>query len=215
MDSPLTSRLVIAAVVTSMLAGCTSMGPLFGAGGESRSAGDGDLTDQASGLPDNAEGLGFYLVLLNRLVNGDTFEQTAAFNQARDAAELAPTTKNRLRYALALSVPGHSGSDAEAAATRLENLTASGDLLTREERMLAEIQLESANAIRVLRETNRNTEQELASARLARNSEHAADLASLEAENEALRTELETVQTMLDAITNIEQSLSEREDADE
>jgi hypothetical protein len=215
MGGSLTTRVVIAVVVTAMLAGCTSLGALFGGRDESQSARDDGLTDPELRAADDAEGLGFYLDHLNRLVNGDTLVQSAAFNQARDAAEFAPTTRNRLRYALALSVPGHSGSDAEAAATRLERLIASGDLLTREELVLAEMQLESANAIRALRETNRNAEQALANARLAQDSEHAADLASLEAENEALRTELETVQTMLDAITNIEQSLSEREDTDE
>ena len=55
------------------------------------------------------------------------------FQSAKDAADLTPTTSNRLRYALALATPGYSGTDPVAAQRQL------AELLARPETLLAEL----------------------------------------------------------------------------
>jgi hypothetical protein len=50
------------------------------------------------------------LEMMSNLPQGDPARQAEIFQQAKDAAELQPTTSNRLRYALALATPGYSGA---------------------------------------------------------------------------------------------------------
>ena len=61
--------------------------------------------------------------LMSSLPQGDPARQAELFQSAKDAAELTPTTSNRLRYALALATPGHSGSDPVAAERQLVGIT--------------------------------------------------------------------------------------------
>ena len=60
---------------------------------------------------------------------GDPARQAEMFQSAKDAAALSPTTSNRLRYALALATPGHSGSDPVAAQRQLSELLARPETL--------------------------------------------------------------------------------------
>jgi hypothetical protein len=155
--------------------------------------------------------LGIYLEMMEQLISGDALSRAAAFNDAERAAEFAPTTTNRLRYALALSIPGHSGSDATAAAERLGALLATGDALLPEERMLATIQLRQAEQLQILTSTNADLTRRIEAAVAANDAESAERLRTALAENARLRQELEDAQTMLEGITNIERSISESE----
>src|SRR5215470_13553803 len=56
-----------------------------------------------------------YLDMMERLSRATPAEQAEIAQNAKDAAELTPTTSNRLRYALALATPGHGKTDEEAA----------------------------------------------------------------------------------------------------
>ena len=193
-----------------VLPGCAWTESLFGRSGSTApDLESADFTDVDTG------GLAVYLEAMRRLIEGDSLTQAETFNDISDAAEFAPTTTNRLLYALVLSVPGHSGYDAEAAAGRLQDLIASGSTLLPEERMLAEIQLEFANQFLVLESARERMEAEAAGAEAGRNAEYEENLRRLRQENETLRAELEDARSMLDAITNIERSLSEREQTDE
>ena len=132
------------------------------------------------------------------------------FNDAERDVEIVETTTNRIRYALALSVPGHSGSDPVAAAERLGALLAISDLLP-EERMLITIQLRQAEALQILAAANADLTRRIDSAVAASDAESAQRLRTAQAENDRLRRELEDARTMLDALTSIERSISERE----
>ncbi|HUF72992.1 MAG TPA: hypothetical protein VMR74_08850 [Gammaproteobacteria bacterium] len=198
------------------LAGCASSGTVFG-GARDDGADPSSQSASARELsPIDTGGLAAYLQTLRELIEGDSLTQARIFNELEDAAEFAPTKMNRLLYALALSVPGHPGTDPAAGAERLRALVAAGDTLTPQERILARILLQSANRLDVLQTAALGSEQRLAGAIADReaelNAEHTAELERALAENEALRRELESATAMLDAITNIERSISEREE---
>lgn len=201
----------------AVLAGCTSSGSLFG-----RSARDdgADLNAERAAAREatlvDTGGLAVYLQTIRELIEGDSLTQAGIFNALEDAAEFAPTKVNRLLYALALAVPGHPGTDPGTGAERLRALIAAGDTLTPEERILARLVLQSANRLDVLQTAALGSEQRVAGAVADReaelNAEHTAELERVLAENQALREELEAATAMLDAITNIERSISEREE---
>jgi hypothetical protein len=155
--------------------------------------------------------LSVYFDLMLRLGDDDPLARAEAFNSARNAWQNAPITTNKLRYALALSVPGHAGSDPVEAARLLREVLSIPDILP-EERTLAEIQLHQAGRLEVL-EANAEELQNLATTNAAEQSaESAATIRRLETEIATLRMELEDATDMLDALTSIEDSISERED---
>jgi hypothetical protein len=211
------ARAAAALVALTVLAGCTSTGGFPGRGARD-GGGEPGLEGPASRdiSPIDTGGLAVYLRTLRELIEGDSLTQAGIFNDLEDAAEFAPTKTNRLLYALALSVPGHPGTDPAAGADRLRALIAAGDTLTPEERILARVLLQSANRLDVLQTAATGSDQRLAGAIADReaelNAEHAAELERVLTENEALRRELESATAMLDAITNIERSISEREE---
>jgi hypothetical protein len=158
------------------------------------------------------DAVGDYLDMMQRLIEGDAFTRADIFREAEEAAEFAPTTANRLRYALALSVPGHPGSDPEAAAARLGELIATGDALVPQERELAAIQLHNVQQLLILEGNGAELQERLDAAINERDAETAETIRSLQSDNAELRTELEDATSMLEAIMNIEESISERED---
>ena len=161
--------------------------------------------------PAAPNGLRVYLESMQQLIAGDPLARAAAFNDAERAAEFAPTTTNRLRYALALSIPGHAGSDPAAASERLGALLAAGDTLLPEERMLAMVQLRQAEQLQILATANAELTRRFETAIAESDAERAERLRVVLAENERLRRELEDATTMLEAITTIERSISESE----
>jgi hypothetical protein len=184
-------------LLPALLAGCTLMNA------------EEKVSDTEETVSDTFSGeLDIYLDVMRRLVAGDPLTRSATFNDARDAAEYAPTKINRLSYALALSVPGQPGFDPDAAASRLRALIASGPTLSPAERTLAEIQLHQVEQIQLAAENQRQLEARLAAAEAAQNEAVAASLRPVQAENARLRAELEDAEEMLQAITNIEESLS-------
>lgn len=193
------------------VAACTTTGGLFGgretadgAGASRESAGD-----DASGI--DARGLGVYLELMRSLIEGDTVTQAEAFSAASDAADFAPTTTNRLKYALALSVPGHAGSNAMLAEQRLSALLSASDALLPEERVLATIQLRDVEQRLILDAAAERLRRESAAALAERDQASSQRLEAALEENRRLRAELEDATEKLDAITTIEQSIRERE----
>lgn len=201
------SALVIA--LATALTGCSTAGSLFG-GGAQREAGAAETASDAAGESLDAEGLGVYLELMRALVEGDAVTQADAFADAADAVELAPTTTNRLKYALALATPGHAGSDASAAERELTALLDDNTLLP-EERVLAEIHLAGVSRRLVLDASAEQLREELAQARAAQDAESAERLEAALEENRRLRAQLEEATAKLEAITSIEQSIRERE----
>lgn len=203
---PALPALAVAALVA---AGCSTGGGLFG-GGETTEGGTADNGAAAGSASGSASGIGIYLDLMDQLITADPLTRAEVFNDAERDAEVIETTTNKIRYALALSVPGHAGSDAAAAAERLRALLAITDLLP-EERMLIAIQLRQAEQLQRLATANADLARRIETATAANDAASAERLRIALAENERLRRELEEANTMLDAITNIERRINESE----
>ena len=196
------------ALLGALLAGCSGTGGLFG-GGREASAPIAAPESAARAL--SGEGLALYLQTLRDLVEGDAVLQADTFRNAAEAAENAPTTTNRLNYALALATPGHPSSNAELAQRRLRELLAAADTLLPEERILAVVHLKEVEQRLILDAEAQRLQRAAAAAVAQRNDQNAQRLQAALEENRQLRAELDEAREKLDAITNIERSIRERE----
>jgi len=160
---------------------------------------------------ESSDSLVVYLEAMRQLIDGDALSRAAVFNDAEEAAEYAPTKINRLLYALALTVPGHPGSDPEAGAARLRALLAAGETLLPEERLLATIQLRHAEQLVILEASSAELTERIDAAVAENEAVNAERLRNAQNEIARLKKELESATAMLDAITNIERSISESE----
>jgi hypothetical protein len=150
------------------------------------------------------------LEMMTTLPQGDPARQAEVFQSAKDAASLAPTTTNRLRYALALAVPGHSGSDPVAAQRQLAELLARPETLLPDERLLAMVELQDIDQRLVLQAENKRLRDE--------DSQNSRDklqvlnkrLSAESDENARLRKALDEARAKLDAVTHIERSINDR-----
>ncbi len=189
------------------LAGCSSLG--------------GSTSDIAPPQPPTArqagaatDGLAVYLQTLSSLIEGDPVVQADVFRGVRAAADVSPTTTNRLMLALALATPTHpANNDAEAAAL-LNELLATGDALLPEEHVLALIHLKDVEQRLILDAEAERLQRATAAATAQRNDRSAQQLQAALEENRQLRAALDEARAKLDAITNIERSIRERENAD-
>jgi hypothetical protein len=192
------------------LTGCSSMQGLFGRDAEASGSDEGGGTAAARTAAD-AQGVVVYLDLMRTLIEGDALTQAEVFGEVADAADFAPTTTNRLKYALALATPGHPGSDAMLAEQRLSALAASSDALLPEERMLVTIQLREVEQRLILDAAAAQLRRESAAALAQQNSASAAQLRAALEENRRLRAELDDATQKLNALAAIEQSIRDRE----
>jgi N-acetylmuramoyl-L-alanine amidase len=194
-------RLVAAGALAALLAGC-SLGNVLGTP---------EHVDTEAAKPRLDLGvLGGYLDTMRKLGQSDPAVQAETFQAARDAAQITPTTANRLRYALALATPGHGGSDPAAAQKLLAQLLASPELLLPPEQALAEVELRQVELRIVLTEENRRLQQESARNDRDRTLAAARRLQTEIDENRRLRKQLEEAQAKLDAVTHIERSAIDR-----
>jgi predicted small lipoprotein YifL len=151
------------------------------------------------------------LELMSSLPQGDPARQAELFQQAKDAAELSPTTSNKLRYALALATPGHIGADPVAAQRQLSELLARPETLLPIERMLATVELKEVEQQLVLLADAQRLRDE--SARDSRSDKLATinrRLAAEADENARLRKALDEARAKLEAVTHIERSINDR-----
>jgi hypothetical protein len=143
--------------------------------------------------------------MMSTLPQGDPAHQAEVFQQAKDAAELQPTTSNRLRYALALATPGHSGSDPVAAQRQLAELMARPETLLPVERLLATVELKEVEQRLILQAENARMRD------IAPNDSHDKlqslnrRLSAESDENAKLRKALDEARAKLEAVTHIEQ----------
>lgn len=151
------------------------------------------------------------LDMMSSLPQGDPARQAETFQGAKDAAELTPTTSNRLRYALALATPGHSGSDPVAAQRQLSELLARPETLLPVERLLALVELKEVEQRLILQAENKRMRDD-ASHDDSRDKLAAINrrLAAESDENVRLRKALDEARAKLDAITHIERSINDR-----
>jgi hypothetical protein len=207
MNRPLKSA--AAALLAMTMFGCASGGGLF-SGFETDSTAPGG---RSADMPE-FDALSDYLQLMNDLLEGDTVVQAETFQRATADEAAQPNTTNRLRLALALAIPGHAGSNGEHAQRELRELLAASEILLPEERILAAMILAQIEQ-RILLDVEAEQTQATAIATMeaqARELEQRAQV--LQDENQSLRRQLEQAQNIIDEITNIEQSIRERESAD-
>jgi hypothetical protein len=169
----------------------------------------------APAAPDNAtqnmSPVAPLLEMMSRLPQGDPARQAEMFQAAKDAAELTPTTSNKLRYALALATPGFSGSDPVAAQRQLSELLARPETLLPSERQLALVELKEVEQRLILQAENKRMRDE-ALHDDSRDKLQAINrrLAAESDENARLRKALDEARAKLEAITHIERSINDR-----
>jgi hypothetical protein len=179
------------------------IGSCGGLGGVGRSKAPSPAT--SAGPPQDAAAIAPLLELMSNLPQGDPARQAELFQAAKDAAELSPTTSNRLKYALALATPGYSGSDPVAAQRQLSELLARPETLLPVERLLATVELKEVEQTLVLQAENKRMRDEAphdSHEKLqALNKRLTAELD----ENAKLRKALDEARAKLEAVTHIEQ----------
>jgi hypothetical protein len=150
------------------------------------------------------------LDMMRALPSLDPARQAELFQSAKDAAALAPTTSNKLKFALALATPGHVGSDPVAAQRQLAELLATPETLLPVERLLAMVELKEVDQWLILQEENKQLREEapreLRDKLLALNRRLTAE----SDENARLRKALDEAQAKLEAVTHIERSINDR-----
>ena len=199
------SRLRFAAYVFALcsLGGCSAFGGLSNTKAPPPAEPAGQTTDLAPIAP--------LFQMMSELPQGDPARQAELFQSAKDAASLAPTTSNRLKYALALATPGHTGSDPVAAQRQLSELLARPETLLTVERLLALVELQEVDQRLVLQAENKRLREDTLhddsrDKLLAVNRRLAAE----SDENARLRKALDEARAKLDAVTHIERSINDR-----
>ena len=145
------------------------------------------------------------LEMMSNLPQGDPARQAEVFQQAKDAAELQPTTSNRLRYALALATPGYSGADPVAAQRQLAELLARPETLLPVERLLAAVQLKEVEQRLILQAENARMRDTVPNDSHDKLQAINRRLAAETDENAKLRKALDEARAKLEAVTHIEQ----------
>ena len=151
-----------------------------------------------------------YLDGLQKLLMAQPAEQAEIVASAQHDYELAPTPSHQLRYALILATPGHAATDQLRAQRLLRELMASPAALLPSERALAFLEQQKVDAQVMLTAENRRLQNVAVRTQTDRSSNLAKRLQQEVDENARLRKELDAAQAKLDAISDIERSLSER-----
>lgn len=151
-----------------------------------------------------------HLEMMSRLTKATPSEQAEIVQAARDAAELTPTTSNRLQYALALATPGHGQANAESARQMLTELLATPEALLPAERALAWVCLRDVEQRLILQAENQKLQRDAARLERERSAATNRRLQAEIDENSRLKKALAEAQAKLDEIARIERSIGER-----
>jgi hypothetical protein len=163
-----------------------------------------------SGPPQDAAVLAPLLDLMSALPQGDPARQAELFQSVKDAADLTPTTSNRLKYALALATPGYNGSDPVAAQRQLSELLARPETLLPVERLLATVELKEVEQRLILQAENKRLREEAPPDDREKLQATNRRLAAESDENARLRKALDEARAKLEAVTHIERSITDR-----
>jgi hypothetical protein len=167
-----------------------------------------DLPVQASAPPVDS-GTQTYLEAMHALGSSDPARQADFFYEIEREYTRAPTTASTLRYAIALVTPGHPATKTPEGKKLLEALLATPERMTPQERVLASVALQDANArLKLEAEIRRLLATLDDRGRSQANSDKRAQ-AQLE-ENARLRRALAEAQQKLEAVKDIERSTIER-----
>jgi hypothetical protein len=150
------------------------------------------------------------LEMMRTLPEGDPARQAELFQSVKEAAQISPTTSNRLKLALALATPGHGGSDAVAARRQLSELLATPETRLPVERLLALVELQQVDERLVLQTENSKLRDDASHDSRDKLSTLNRRLSAELDENARLRKALDEAQAKLDAVTHIERSINDR-----
>jgi hypothetical protein len=151
-----------------------------------------------------------YLLLLQRLVQGQPSEQAEIVASAQRDYGTAPTPSHTLKLALVLGTPGHPATSLTRAQGLLRELMANPETLLPGERALAFLTLSQIDDHLTLESENLRLQAEAVRADRERMANANHRLQTEMDENARLRKELDEARAKLDAIANIERSLNER-----
>ena len=150
------------------------------------------------------------LEMMNSLPQRDPARQAELFQSAKDAAELTPTTSNKLKYALALATPGHSGTNAVAAQRQMSELLARPETLLPTERLLATVELKEVEQRLILQAENKRMLENASRDEHDKLDAINRRLAAEADENARLRKALDDARAKLEAVMHIERSINDR-----
>jgi hypothetical protein len=197
------SLALLCCAALALLGGCAGLGGAFER--------EPQRAEPAAGRPSvDADAARANLLALAELHADTPAGQAERVQKARALAETAPTTPNRLRYALMLALPGHGAADAVAARRQLSDLLARPELLLPSERALATVLLAEVDERQVLAAQTRQSQQDGTSRDKDRITATQKRLQTEQEENTRLRRALEDAQKKLDAVTQVEQSITGR-----
>lgn len=151
-----------------------------------------------------------YLDGLQKLLMSQPADQAEMVAAAQREFELAPTPSHQLRYALILAAPGHAATDQPRAQRLFRELLASPAALLPAERALAFLEQQKVDTQVMLAAENRRLQNVAARTQTDKSTAINKRLQAEMDENVRLRKELDAAQAKLDAISDIERSLSER-----
>ena len=201
-----------------LIAGSLTLGACTSLGGLGRAPPDSTPVPSSEAL--QAAHLTALASSQQQLVQGSPAEQAEVLAAAKAGYEASRQGPPLLHYALVLAAPGHPGRDLEQAQRLLREALARPELLSQAERAIAvveqqridgELRLQAENT-RLVAEAQRDRERQrnvTSSATIARR------LQAEQEENARLRKALDDAQAKLDAIANIERSISDRPTATE
>jgi hypothetical protein len=195
---------IIALAMLALLSACAA--DLLGRSSQ-RDANPAPVVDRASA---SATVITSYLDGLQKLLLAQPADQAEMVAAAQHEFELAPTPSHQLRYALILATPGHAATDQVRAQRLLAELTASPATLLPAERALAFLEQQRVDAQLQLAAENRRLQNVATRTQADRSNNLTKRLQAELDENARLRKELDAAQAKLDAISDIERSLSER-----
>jgi hypothetical protein len=190
------------------LAGCSS-----GVGLSRNPSPPADTTPVVDRTSTSAALLASYLEVLQRLLQAPPAEQAEILAAAQRDTAIAPTPSHQLRYALILAAPGHAGTDLRRAQQLLREVLAAPETLLPSERAMALLTLQTVERELTLTAENQRLQADAEHSereRVAAASRRQQSEQSGQEENARLRKELEELHAKLDAIANIERSLSKR-----
>lgn len=200
----LTARPTLAGALLASLAGCPAS---LLSRADTRPAPPQPVIDRAAASGSLISG---YVEGLQKLVLSAPADQAEIVAAAQREYDLAPTPSHQLRYALILATPGHAATDQARAQRLLRELMAAPAALLPAERALAFLEQQKVDAQLALSAENKRLQSNV-----IRNDKDKTVAANRRLqqeidENARLRRELEAAQAKLDAISDIERSLSER-----
>lgn len=157
----------------------------------------------------SVDGLTTYLETMNSLGSADAARQADVFYEVEREYTRAPTTASTLNFAVALITPGHPASKPPEGKKLLETLLATPERMTPQERTLALVLINEANARLKLEAENRRLLATLDDRSRSQANSDKRVQAQVE-DNARLRRALAEAQQKLDAIKEIERSIIER-----